>query len=94
MHEVDHAEFRAMLNSYSAGGLDDVEWLVMRTHLAECELCRDELGRPEPVNRAAPRRIPPAPRRRERPGWPVVVGASAVAALIAFGVGYALGITG
>lgn len=92
VHEDEHAEFRAKLNAYSAGSLEDVEWLVMRTHLAECELCRAELGRPELWNRAAPQRIP-ARRVRHRPGWPVVAGAAAVAALVAFGVGYALGIT-
>ncbi|KAA5832585.1 hypothetical protein ABT337_28705 [Saccharopolyspora hirsuta] len=94
VHEGDHTEFRAKLNAYSAGVLDDVEWLVVRTHLAECELCRAELGRPELWNRAAPQRISPTPQRvNRRPGWPVVIGAAAVAALIAFGVGYALGVT-
>lgn len=92
VHEGEHTEFRAKLNAYGAGVLDDVEWLVMRTHLADCELCRAELGRPELRNRAAPQRISPR-QVNHRPGWPVVAGTATVAALIAFGVGYALGIT-
>ncbi|MEU5848089.1 zf-HC2 domain-containing protein [Saccharopolyspora shandongensis] len=92
----DHADLRAKLNAYSAGVLSDVEWLMVRTHLSECAECRAELGRPELWNRAAPQRIPPSkpPRSRwaqARPGWSVVFGFALVAALVAFGVGYALG---
>ncbi|MEV0697689.1 zf-HC2 domain-containing protein [Saccharopolyspora sp. NPDC050389] len=92
----DHADLRAKLNAYSAGVLSDVEWLMVRTHLSECAPCRAELGRPELWNRAAPRWISPpdskpARRPQARPGWSVVFGFALVTALVAFGVGYALG---
>ncbi|MER5390478.1 hypothetical protein [Saccharopolyspora sp. NPDC002686] len=95
VHDDDHAEFRGKLNAYAAGVLDDVEWLVMRTHLAECDLCRAELGRPKILNRAAPQRISPAMQRASRrPGWSIVLGTAAVAGLVAFGLGYAVGVAG
>ncbi|SDW79895.1 hypothetical protein SAMN05216215_1005167 [Saccharopolyspora shandongensis] len=92
----DHADLRAKLNAYSAGVLSDVEWLTVRTHLSECAECRAELGRPELWHRAAPQRISPPDSKPARwaptrPGWSVVFGFALVAALVAFGVGYALG---
>ncbi|MBB5155503.1 zf-HC2 domain-containing protein [Saccharopolyspora phatthalungensis] len=101
MQHIDHAGFQAKLNAYSAGMLSDVEWLMVRTHLAECTSCRAELSRPETWNRAAPQWISPseagpsrtlcARRQCSRPGWAVVFGLAMVAALVAFAVGYALG---
>ncbi|GAA0534687.1 hypothetical protein GCM10011581_08430 [Saccharopolyspora subtropica] len=86
-----------MLGGYATGALTDVEWLLMYTHLSECRHCRTELGRPDLPNRAAPQVIrPPAPgrARQPRPGWSVAVGLALVTALVAFGVGYALGVSG
>lgn len=94
VQEDDHAEFQAKLGAYSVGALDDVDWLLVRTHVAECERCRAELARPELPHRPARHRAAPAPRAVQRPGWPLVIGTAAVSALIAFGVGYALGVTG
>lgn len=99
VQDIDHADLRAKLGAYSADALDDVEWLMVRTHLWECAPCRAELGRQELWNRAAPQRISPSKpartlRSHARPGWSVVFGLALVAALVAFGVGYALGTTG
>ncbi|MCI2419232.1 hypothetical protein MOQ72_17435 [Saccharopolyspora sp. K220] len=100
MQDIDHAEFRGLVNAYSTGALSDVEWLMMHTHLSECGSCRSELGRPELWNRAAPQWIsPPEPTswhtgpawKPTRPGWSVVLGFALVVALVAFSVGYALG---
>ncbi|GAB3275932.1 hypothetical protein GCM10027563_02860 [Parasphingorhabdus pacifica] len=86
--ERPHVEDK--LDLYAAGVLDGVDWLTVRTHLTDCESCQDELGR-LPVGKALPRRIPPTARHHDGPpGWPVVVGTSFVAALVAFSVGYAL----
>jgi putative zinc finger protein len=103
VHDLDHVDLRAKLNAYSAGALSDVEWLMVRTHLSECEPCRAELGGPEVRNHAAPQWISPteptpwrtaqAHRDRSRPGWSVVIGVALVVALVAFGIGYALGVT-
>ncbi|WP_190821913.1 hypothetical protein [Saccharopolyspora pogona] len=99
VQNIDHADLRAKLGAYSADALGDVEWLMVRTHLWECAPCQAELGRPELWNRAAPQRISPSKPSRDRrpqaqPGWSVAFGLALVAALVAFGVGYALGTTG
>ncbi|MGP4017893.1 hypothetical protein [Saccharopolyspora sp. 5N708] len=103
MQDINHAEFRSLLDAYSTGSLSDVEWLTMHTHLSRCDSCRSELRRPELWNRAAPQWISPPPPESTpwrtvpadwtptRPGWPVVFGCALVAALVAFSVGYALG---
>ena len=71
MEDGEHDEVRDRLESYAAGLLDGVEWLAVRTHLAECDPCRAELVRPKPWNRAAPQRI--APRQEPRqPRTPLV----------------------
>ncbi|MDI2028531.1 zf-HC2 domain-containing protein [Saccharopolyspora sp. TS4A08] len=94
---TDHGEFQRRLDAYAAGELDDVDWLMMRTHLAECAHCRSQLCRPALLNRAAPQRIlaDHAPGRRTMrdtaPGWTIVLGVVLVAALVAFSIGYALG---
>jgi anti-sigma factor RsiW len=102
VHDIDHSDLRTKLNAYSEGALSDVEWLMVRTHVSECGPCRAELGRPELWNRAAPQWISPtepprwrtvrAHRERSRPGWPFVIGVALVVALVAFGIGYALGV--
>lgn len=97
MHDTDHGEFQDRLDAYRAGELDDVEWLMMRTHLAECANCQAELRRPQLWNRAAPRRIiadhdiPRQSVREAAPRWTVALGVVVVAALVTFSIGYALG---
>jgi predicted anti-sigma-YlaC factor YlaD len=104
VHTQDHETMRGKLDSYCAGSLDDVEWVRVRTHLAECDTCRTELTQPVLWNRASPRRIlppeaiarvdiSPTIRRSHRhlPAWPVLAGTSAVVAVVAFGLGYAVG---
>lgn len=94
MRATEHDSIRSKLDSYSTGTLDGVDWVLVRTHLAECADCRVELRRPAPWNRALPQRIPPRDTRSARsgkPGWPIVLGTAFVAALVASGVGYALG---
>lgn len=59
MDRTDHEVVRGKLDSYSSGHLDDVEWVMVRTHLAECKQCSAELTRPVVWHRAAPQRIPP-----------------------------------
>lgn len=84
-----HSHVGDRLDLYAAGALGDVEWLTVRAHLTDCESCQDELTG-LPFNRAMPRRIPPTPVTGRPPGWSVVFGTSFVAALVAFGLGYAL----
>lgn len=97
-HEIPpHPEIRDKLESYAAGMLDDVEWLAVRTHIAECAPCHAALFRPEIWSaKPPPRRITPPKRGRadrpDRPGWPIVFGTALVSALVAFALGYALGI--
>ncbi|MEB3366834.1 zf-HC2 domain-containing protein [Saccharopolyspora mangrovi] len=98
MHDTDHREFQNRLNAYAAGELDDVDWLMMRTHLADCGDCQADLRRPQLWNRAAPQRIladhdvPSRSSARESaPRWTVILGIVTVATLVAFGIGYALG---
>lgn len=97
MHDTDHGEFQSRLNAYAAGELDDVDWLMMRTHLADCGDCQAELRRPQLWNRAAPQRIladqdaTSRSARESAPRWTVILGIVAVATLVAFSVGYALG---
>ncbi|QUH04518.1 hypothetical protein HUO13_30420 [Saccharopolyspora erythraea] len=95
----EHEDVRGRLAAYSAGMLDGVEWLTVRTHVAECELCRSELARPVVWNRASPQRILPAgvvhvagrPERgaatalRNLPHWAVLFLAALVAGVITYG---------
>ncbi|MEV4730818.1 zf-HC2 domain-containing protein [Saccharopolyspora sp. NPDC049426] len=96
-HDSEHREFQSRLDAYAVGDLDDVDWLMMRTHLAECADCQADMRRPELWNRAAPQRITAdhdVPRQRHRetaPGWTLLLGVVLVAALVAFGVGYSWG---
>jgi hypothetical protein len=94
MHDTDHTEFQDLLPSFKSGALDDVEWLMVRTHLAECGQCQAELRRPELLNRAAPKRISPGhPRRPARttaPIWTVALGIALVIALMTCAVVYAV----
>ncbi|GAA2779674.1 zf-HC2 domain-containing protein [Saccharopolyspora taberi] len=60
MDDREHEELRERLRPYADGLLEGVEWLALRTHVAECERCRTDLIRPRPSNRALPQRIPPA----------------------------------
>lgn len=94
MHDTDHAEFQDLLPGFKSGALADVDWLMMRTHLAECVQCCAELRRPELHNRAAPKLISPERRTREHreaaPIWLVALGAALVAGLVAFAIVYAL----
>ncbi|SFS36230.1 Putative zinc-finger [Saccharopolyspora flava] len=91
-------EFQSRLDAYAAGELDDVDWLMMRTHLAECAHCQSQLRRPQLWNRAAPQRIIAdhdtggRTARETAPGWTILLGVVLVAALVAFSVGYALGV--
>ena len=97
----EHAEVHSRLDAYAEGALEDVEWLRVRTHVAECDSCRADLGRPKLWNRASPQRILPRDEadvaRSEiawvasGPGWAFLAGTACVAALVAFGVGFALG---
>lgn len=94
MHDIDHTEFQDLLPSFKSGALGDVEWLMMRTHLAECAQCQAELRRPELLNRAAPKRIgpehPPRPARTSAPLWTVALGIAVVTTLVAYAIIYAL----
>jgi hypothetical protein len=96
---TEHEDTRAKLESYTEGTLGDVDWVLVRSHLAECADCRVELDRATTWNRALPQGIPPgAPDRRGRwrsepPGWPIVLGTALVTALVASGVGYAVGVS-
>jgi hypothetical protein len=106
MRGPEHETIRSKLDFYSAGSLDDVDWLLVRTHLAECDTCRMELGQRAQWNRASPQRILPSQSAddiapvmcwcsgrsgRNPPGWPIVFGVAVVAAMVSFGIGYALG---
>lgn len=94
MHDTDHAEFQDLLPDFESGALADVDWLMMRTHLAECAQCRAELRRPELHNRAAPRLISPGQRshlpRETAPAWLIALSTTLVAGLVAFAIAYAL----
>ena len=105
MHSEDHDTIREKLDAYSTGALDDMDWVTVRTHLAECDTCETELAQCEAQrDRAHPQRVAPAatarlasvePERRRPhgnpPGWPIVFGAALAASLVSFGIGYALG---
>lgn len=94
---TDHGDFQSRLDAYAAGDLDDVGWLMMRTHLAECTDCQADLRRPKLWNRAAPQRVIAGHEvlrhqtRETAPGWTVALGIVLVAVLVTFGIGYALG---
>ncbi|WP_158628642.1 zf-HC2 domain-containing protein [Saccharopolyspora rhizosphaerae] len=96
-HSTGHERFQDLLSAYATGDLDDVEWLMMRTHLSECAHCQAQMSRPPLWNRAAPRlitsehEVPDRSARDAAPGWTVALGVVLVATLVAFGVGYALG---
>ncbi|MFC7340822.1 zf-HC2 domain-containing protein [Saccharopolyspora griseoalba] len=94
MHDTDHTEFQDRLPGFKSGALDDVEWLMVRTHLAECAQCQAEMRRPELLNRAAPKRIDPEhprhPARTTAPLWTLALGVALVVALVTSAVVFAL----
>ncbi|GAA4828967.1 zf-HC2 domain-containing protein [Saccharopolyspora rosea] len=89
-----HADVQSRLDAYRRGTLGDVEWVLVRTHLAECGRCRAALARPLVPNRAVPRWVspPPAPAAGGA-GWSVLLGTTLVAVLVVLGVGVALAAT-
>ncbi|QGK71051.1 hypothetical protein GIY23_17350 [Allosaccharopolyspora coralli] len=93
----EHVEIQHKLDAYQQGRLDDVEWVLVRTHVAECDMCRADMDRPKLWNRASPQRILPAGEHEPAltgpavPSWLFVTGTASVAALVAFGIGFALG---
>lgn len=98
MHYKEHEDIRSKLELYSVGLLNDVDWVRVRTHLSECDRCRLQMTQPTLWNRAGPRQV----RQENRgaassvmpispPGWSIVIGTALVAALVASGVGYAIG---
>lgn len=94
MHDTDHTEFQAQLADFKSGALTDVDWLMMRTHVAECPQCQAELRRPELPGRAAPKLIKAGPQapppRSTAPLGLVILGVVLVVALVTGSVIYAI----
>lgn len=90
-----HADVQTRLDAYRRGTLGDVEWVLVRTHLAECARCRAALARPLVPNRAVPRWVSPPPATPATGGAyrSVLLGTTLVAVLVVLGVGVALAAT-